>query len=95
MRPPCSAIAGLTGVHQERGQLGLRRLFAATHKPRIAIHVGGQYRRQPALDPARRHLRHGTEIQPTGYETTDQTTVQTRFGAMPTGRRRLDESSIV
>ena len=29
----------------------MRSLFVMVHEPRIASHVGGQYRRQPALDP--------------------------------------------
>src|SRR5450755_2207598 len=53
----------------------MRSLFVAMHKPRVASHVGGQYRRQPTLNPVWWLLRHGTEIQPIGYGTTDQTTV--------------------
>src|SRR5262249_53439989 len=49
------------GLRQERGQLGVRSLFVMVHEPRVASHVGGQYRRQPALEPAWRLLRHGTQ----------------------------------
>jgi hypothetical protein len=41
----------LDTARKERGQFGMRSLFVAMHKSRIASHVGGQYRRQPALDP--------------------------------------------
>src|SRR5260370_16818314 len=59
----------------------MRRLFVIVHEPRVASHVGGQYRRQPTLDPAWRLLRHGVQIQPIGYCTTDQTRVQKWFDA--------------
>jgi hypothetical protein len=38
-------------VRQERCQFGVRTLFVIVHEPRVAGHVGGQYRGQPALDP--------------------------------------------
>jgi hypothetical protein len=38
------------GLSQERRQFGMRSLFVIVHEPRVASHVGGQYRRQPALD---------------------------------------------
>ena len=31
--------------HEERRQVGVSSLFAIVHEPRIASHVGGQYRR--------------------------------------------------
>jgi len=31
-------------VRQERCQLGMRRFFVIMHEPRVASHVGGQYR---------------------------------------------------
>src|SRR6267142_3320703 len=34
-------------------------LFVIVHEPRVASHVGGQYRRQPALDPDWPLLHHG------------------------------------
>src|SRR6516162_6772507 len=34
-------------------------LFVVMHEPRVASHVGGQYRRQPALDPDWPLLHHG------------------------------------
>src|SRR6476659_598430 len=39
-------------------------LFVAVHEPRIASHVGGQYRRQPTLDPDRPFLDHGSQTNP-------------------------------
>src|SRR5262249_40083230 len=65
---------GRDTVHEERGQFGVRCLFIMVHQPRVASHVGSQYRRQPALDPVWRLLRHGSQIPPIGYCTTDQTT---------------------
>ena len=38
---------------------GVGRLFVDVHEPRIASHVGGQYRRQSAVDPAWPLLHHG------------------------------------
>jgi hypothetical protein len=38
-------------VRQERCRFGVRGLLVIMHEARIASHVGGQYRRQPALDP--------------------------------------------
>ena len=38
-------------VRQERCQFGVCRLFVIVHEPRVASRVGGQYGRQPALDP--------------------------------------------
>ena len=49
----------LDGVREERSQFGVRSLFVIVHKARIASHVGGQYRRQPAVDPAWPLLHHG------------------------------------
>jgi hypothetical protein len=34
----------IDGVRQECGQTCVRRLFVVMHEPRIASHVGGQYR---------------------------------------------------
>src|SRR5712691_8864893 len=65
----------INGVRQERGQFGMRSLFVIVHEPRVASHVGGHYRRQPALDPVWWLLRHGTQLQPIGYCMSDQTTV--------------------
>ena len=36
-------------VRQESGQFSVGRLFVIVHQPRVASHVGGQYRRQPPL----------------------------------------------
>jgi hypothetical protein len=49
------------GLSQERSQSGMRCLFVVVHEPRIASHIGGQYRRQPALDPDWPLLRHGSQ----------------------------------
>jgi hypothetical protein len=57
---------GLDGLCQQRSQFGMRSLFVDVHKPRVASHVSGQYRRQPALDPPWPLLHHGTDIQPVG-----------------------------
>src|SRR5690242_12939833 len=51
---------GINGVRQKHGQFGVRSFLIIMHKPRIASHVCGQYRRQPALDPAWRLLRHSS-----------------------------------
>jgi hypothetical protein len=48
-------------VGQERRQFGVRSLFVIVHEPRVASHVGGQYRRQPALDPDWPLLHHGPQ----------------------------------
>ena len=61
-------------VRQERCQFGVRSLFVIVHEPRIASHVGGQYRRQPAFDPALAALAPWPAIQPTRYSTTDRVT---------------------
>jgi hypothetical protein len=49
------------GVRQERSQVGMRGLFVMVHEPRVASHVSGQYRRQPALDPDWPFLHHGPQ----------------------------------
>jgi hypothetical protein len=36
---------GLDTSREERRQFGVRGLFVIVHEPRIASHVGGQYRR--------------------------------------------------
>ena len=69
---------GLDSVRQERCQFGMRRLFVVMHKSRIASHVGGQYRRQPALDPDWPLLHHGPQSNQ-GYCTTDQTAAPNTF----------------
>ena len=62
-----------------------RAIWLELVEPRAALgdrsryRVGGQYRRQPTLDPARRLLRHGTQILPIENCTTDQTTVPNAF----------------
>ena len=59
-----AAVFGNCGRHsvrQERGQFGMRSLFVIVHEPRVASHVGGQYRRQPALDPDWLLLHHGAQ----------------------------------
>jgi hypothetical protein len=38
-------------VRQDRRQFGVRSLFVIVHEPRVTSHVGGQYCRQPTLDP--------------------------------------------
>src|SRR5712672_3132261 len=53
------AAARATCRREERRQLGVGRLFVMMHEPRIASHVGGQYRRQPTLDPDWPLLHHG------------------------------------
>src|SRR5262249_49147345 len=46
---------------QERCQPSVCGFFVAMHKPRITSHVGGQYRRQLALDRDWPLLRHGPQ----------------------------------
>src|ERR1700730_167389 len=58
---------GLADAREERLQLGVRGLFAMVHEPRIAGHVGGQYRRQSAFDPDWRFLHHGSQPNPTEH----------------------------
>jgi hypothetical protein len=36
--------------------------FVETHQPRIASHVGGHFRRQPASDPVWLLLHHGMQV---------------------------------
>src|SRR5262249_16812298 len=48
-------------VRQERRQPGMGALFVIVHEPRVASHVGGQYRRQLALDPDWPLLHHGPQ----------------------------------
>src|SRR5262249_27738987 len=48
-------------VGHERRQFGMRSLFVIVHEPRVASDVGGQYRRQPALDPDWPLLHHGPQ----------------------------------
>ena len=55
---------GLDTVREKRGQFGMRSLFVIVHEPRIASHVGGQYRRQPTLDPDWPLLHHGPQSNP-------------------------------
>jgi hypothetical protein len=61
MGPPCSATSRVNGLRQERRQLGMRSLFVIVHEPRVASHVGCQYRRQPALDLDWPLLHHGPQ----------------------------------
>ena len=51
-------------LRQKRGQFGVCGFFVMVHEPRIASHVGGQYRRQPAFDSDWPLLHHGMGIQP-------------------------------
>jgi hypothetical protein len=51
-------------VRQEHCQFDVRSLFVIVHEPRVASHVGGQYRRQPALDPDWPLLHHGSQPNP-------------------------------
>jgi hypothetical protein len=48
-------------VREERCQSCMRSLFVIMHEPRVASHVSGQYRRQPALDPDWPLLNHGPQ----------------------------------
>jgi hypothetical protein len=48
----------------QHGQFGMRSLSVIVHEPRVASHVGGQYRRQPALDPDWPFLHHGPQTCP-------------------------------
>src|SRR6516164_7679574 len=59
-------------VRKERSQFGMCSLLIIVHEPRIASHVGCQYRRQPALDPDWPLLHHSS--QPNSQPTTDETT---------------------
>src|SRR6185369_13777209 len=42
-------------------QFRVRSLFVIMHEPRVASHVGSQYRRQPALHPDWPLLHHGPQ----------------------------------
>src|SRR6266568_3973489 len=42
----------------------MRSLFVAVHEPRVASHVGGQYRRQPTFNPDWPLLHHGMQSNP-------------------------------
>jgi hypothetical protein len=48
-------------IRQERCYFTMRSLFVIVHQPRVTSHVGGQYRRQPALDPDWPLLHHGPQ----------------------------------
>ena len=74
----------LDTARKERGQFGMRSLFVAMHKSRIASHVGGQYRRQPALDPDWPLLHHGPQSNPKVIVRRIRRQRQTRFDGMPT-----------
>ena len=50
----------------------MRSLFVTVHEPRIASHVGGQYRRQPTLDPDWPLLHHGMQSNLRFHSTADQ-----------------------
>src|SRR6476661_8338578 len=39
----------------------MRSLFVIVHQQRVASYIGGQYRRQPPLDPVWRLLHHGLQ----------------------------------
>jgi hypothetical protein len=54
------------------------------HKSRIASHVGGQYRRQPAIDPDWPLLLHGPQSNPNVIVRRIRRQRQTRFDGMPT-----------
>jgi hypothetical protein len=79
----------MDGLRQEHCQFGVRTLFVIVHEPRVASHVGCQYRRQPALDPAWRLLRHGTQIPPIEYSTMDQPTVPNALLRVTVKLRRM------
>jgi hypothetical protein len=53
--------SGLDTTRQKHCQFGVRSFFVIVHEPRIASHVGGQYRRQSALDPDWPFLHHGPQ----------------------------------
>jgi hypothetical protein len=55
---------GRNTFRQECCQLRMRSLFVMVHEPGIASHVGGQYRRQPTLNPDWPLTRHGTQSNP-------------------------------
>jgi len=76
MRPPCSANRRLDSVREKCPQFGVGSFFVMVHKPGIASHVGGQYRRQPTLDPEWPLLHHGMQSS-SAYSTTDETAVPT------------------
>src|SRR6267142_1018010 len=62
----------LDNVRQERGQTCMRSLLVVVHKPRIASHIGGQYRRQPAPDPNWLLLNHRKQShRDTSYDKSD------------------------
>ena len=51
----------LNSIREECPQFGVGSFFVVVHKPRIASHVGGQYRRQPTFDPEWPLLHHGMQ----------------------------------
>src|SRR6266487_4993107 len=63
----------LDSFREERPQLGMGSLFVIVHEPRIASHVPGHYRRQPASDPVCLLLHHGAQSR--AHRTTDRTAV--------------------
>src|SRR5215831_18773256 len=69
-------------VGQESCQFGVRSLFVIMHEPRVASHVGSQYRRQLALDPDWPLLHHGSQSNP-AHCTTDERGPPTRFDRVP------------
>ena len=62
----------------------MRSLFVTVHEPRIARHVGGQYRRQPALDPDWPFLHHDPQPNHSVLYDGSETSANARFDWMPT-----------
>jgi len=61
---PVSSDCRMDSLRQQRAQFGVGSFFVIVHEPRIASHGGGQYRRQPALDPDWPLLHHWAPANP-------------------------------
>src|SRR5262245_741294 len=68
---PVFSDCRMDSLRQQRAQFGVGSFFVIVHEPRIASHVGSQYRRQPPLDPDWPILHHGPPSNP-AHCTTDQ-----------------------
>src|SRR5262245_28460463 len=54
----------MDSLRQQSAQFGVRGFLGIVHEPRIASHIGCQYRRQPALDPDWPLLHHWAPANP-------------------------------
>jgi hypothetical protein len=76
---PVFSDCRMDSLRQQHALFGVGSFFVIVHEPRIASHIGGQYRRQPALDPDWPFLHHWAPANPMDtlfYDGSDR-------GAMP------------